>query len=170
MTGYEPGGGYNTGSHAYPAEPDRRPVAGASVTDAPVTGAPVTDAEVEQTDIGELIGRVGRDLSTLVRQEIELAKAEATEEAKRAGKAAGMFGGAGLAGYMVALFLTVAVMAALWIVLPLALAAFVTAALWGIVGLVLYGRGRRELREVRGLPQTKETVKEDVEWARHPTS
>jgi len=77
--------------------------------DGQVTSTPGgTGVDVENTSVGELMGNVSRDLFTLLRQEIALAKAEVKTEAKKAGKAAGMLGGAGFAGYMVLLFLSLA--------------------------------------------------------------
>lgn len=130
-------------------------------------------AQAGDQSLGSLLSQVTSDLSQLMRKEIELAKAEAKEEARKAGKAAGMFGGAGFAGYMVALFATVAVMAALAVVMPWAVAALIVTLLWGVVALALFTRGRKEMREVQAtstLPRTKQTLKEDAEWARHPTS
>ena len=108
--------------------------------------------------LGDLIGEITSDLSTLVRQEVELAKAEATQSAKRAGKGAGMFGGAGLAGYFVLLFLSVALWWAIGDGIGRAWSALIVAAIWAIVGLVLYVRGRKEFAEVRGLDRTTETL------------
>src|SRR3954451_23233993 len=74
-------------------------------------GTPMTDQgrpDVENTSVGQLLGEVSKDLSTLMRQELELAKAELKVEAKKAGQGAGMFGAAGFAGYMVLLFLSFA--------------------------------------------------------------
>ena len=151
----------STGAHAAPAGgPAAYPAEG-------------RDAMVERAgehSLGDLLSQVTSDLSTLMRQELELAKAEARQEARKAGKAAGMFGGAGFAGYMVALVATVALMAALDAVMPLGWAAVIVAALWALVGLVLYRRGRGEMSRVQGLPRTKETLQEDAEWARPPPS
>lgn len=107
--------------------------------------------------LGDLIGAVTHDLSLLVRQEVELAKAELTESAKRAGTGSGMLAGAGLAGWFVLLFLSVA----LWWGLPIgkAWSAVVVAAIWAVVAAVLALRGRGELRRVKGAPRTAETVK-----------
>jgi uncharacterized membrane protein YqjE len=126
--------------------------------------------DVGEVSVGELVSKVTSDLSTLMRQELELAKVEAKEEAKKAGKAAGMFGGAGFAGYMVALFATVAIMAGLAAVMPWGWAALIVTVLWAVVALVLYLRGRAEMKRVQGMPRTKDSLKEDAEWARHPTS
>jgi len=126
--------------------------------------------DVADKSVGELVAKVTSDLSTLLRQEVELAKAEAKDEAKKAGKAAGMLGGAGFAGYMVALFATVAAMAGLAAVMPWGWAALIVTAVWAVVALVLYTRGRAEMKRVQGMPRTKDSLKEDAEWARHPTS
>lgn len=123
---------------------------------APSTAGP--DAGKEPS-IGELVGEVSRDLSTLVRQEIELAKAEAKQSAQRAGKGAGMFGGAGIAGYMVLLFLSLALWWALGTVMGLGWSGLVVAAVWAVVAAVLAMRGRKELQSVEGLPQTADSVK-----------
>ena len=71
-----------------------------------VAGGPGRD--VGDASVGELFSEVAQDMSTLMRQELALAKAEVKEEAVKAGRAAGMFGGAGFAGYMVLLFASIA--------------------------------------------------------------
>jgi hypothetical protein len=109
---------------------------------------------------GDLMGEVTRDLSTLVRQEVELAKAEIREEGKKAGKAAGMFGGAGLAGHMVLLFLSFALWWGLSNVMDQGWAALIVAVIWAVIGAVLFAVARSQARAVRGLPRTTETVKD----------
>ncbi len=109
--------------------------------------------------LGEIVSGITTDLSTLMRQEIELAKAEATQSAKRAGKGAGMLGGAGFAGYFVLLFLSISLWWGLGDWMGHAWSALVVAILWGIVAAVLAARGRKEMAEVRGLDRTAETVK-----------
>jgi hypothetical protein len=133
----------------------------------PDTGLPQAP---ERESLGELVGELAEDLSRLMRQELELAKAEIRQEAKKAGKATGMLAGAGFAGYMTAVLLSLAAVFALGAVMPLGWAALIVAALWGIAGFVLFSTGRTRLREVSPKPErTVETLKEDVEWARHPT-
>jgi hypothetical protein len=112
------------------------------------------------SDVGELVGRIGNDLSTLVRQEVELAKAEVRESAKKAGKGAGMFGGAALAGYMVLLFGSVAVWWAIGTQLGLGWSALIVAAIWAVIGAVLAARGRQEIKQVKGIPRTTETARD----------
>jgi nitrate/nitrite transporter NarK len=123
-----------------------------------------------ETSIGQLISDISDDLSRLFRQEVELAKAEVRQEATKAGKAAGMLGGAGFAGYMVALLLTFAVVFGLGNVMDLGWAALIVAIVWAVVGGVLYASGRRRLRTVSPVPrQTVETLKEDAQWLKNPT-
>ncbi|CAL9286768.1 phage holin family protein [Streptomyces olindensis] len=120
--------------------------------------------------MGELLSTVASDVQQLFRQEVKLAKAEVQEEATKAGKAAGMFGGAGFAGYMVAVFVSLAAMFALGNVMDLGWAALIVTAVWAVIGAVLYRRGRDRMRTVSPKPeQTMETLKEDAQWARHPT-
>jgi hypothetical protein len=133
---------------------------GVTGTDAPrvVQGA---DEDVSQRSVGSLISEVTTDLSTLMRQELDLAKAEMKEEATKTGKAAGMMGAAGFAGYMVALFLSLALWAALANGMDEGWAAVIVAAIWAVVGAVLFVTGRKKLREVRPKPErTVDTLKE----------
>ncbi len=124
--------------------------------------------DVEGRSVGEIVSQITSGLSTLMRQELELAKAELRQEAAKTGKAAGMFGGAGLAGWMVALFASLALMWALGALMPLGWAALIVAVLWAIVGAVLFIQGRNKMRQVRPVPeQTVHTLKEDVQWAKN---
>jgi hypothetical protein len=110
--------------------------------------------------IGDLLGQVSTDMSTLLRQEVGLAKAELRADTAKAGKASGMQAGAGVAGFLVLLFLSLA----LWRLLSAAMdpgwAAVLVAVLWGIVGAVLFAAGRSRLRTLRPMTQTTETVKQ----------
>ncbi|MGS2647146.1 phage holin family protein [Streptosporangium sp. G12] len=123
-----------------------------------------------EPSLGELVGEIGEDLSKLVRQELLLAKAEVREEAAKAGKAAGLLGGAGFAGYMVAVLVTLAVMFGLGNVMDLGWAALIVAVIWAAAGAALYVTGRARLRQVSPKPErTVETLKEDARWARDLT-
>jgi uncharacterized membrane protein YqjE len=120
--------------------------------------------------VGELLSAVTSDLQTLFRQEVELAKTEIREEGTKAGKAAGLYGGAGFGGYMVALFLSLAAVFGLANVMDAGWAALIVAAVWAVIAAVLYVMGRSRMREVSPKPeQTVQTLKEDAQWARHPT-
>ncbi|WBQ08291.1 phage holin family protein [Kribbella sp. CA-293567] len=115
--------------------------------------------------VGELVSQLTSDLGDLTRQELALAKAELQAEAKKAGKGAGMLGGAALAGWMVALFLSLTVMWALGEAMDLVWAALIVTVLWAIIAAVLAMTGRKELQEVSPKPdQTVESLKEDAKW------
>ncbi|MEV6717593.1 phage holin family protein [Lentzea sp. NPDC051208] len=120
--------------------------------------------------LGDLVSELTSDLSKLMRQELELAKAEMRQEAVKAGKATGMLAAAGFAGYMTTVLISLALVFALGAVMPLGWAALIVGAVWGIAGAVLYSTGRARLRTVNPKPErTVETLKEDAEWAKHPT-
>jgi nitrate/nitrite transporter NarK len=119
--------------------------------------------------VGELLSHVTSDLQTLLRQEVELAKTELRQEATKAGKAAGMYGGAGFAGYMMLLFLSLAAVLGLANVMDGGWAALIVTAVWAVVATVLYARGRSQMRAVSGPDKTVATMKENAQWARHPT-
>lgn len=118
-----------------------------------------SEQKAADTSLGDLLSEVSRDLSTLMRQEIELAKAELSQSAKRAGRGAGLLGGAGYAGIMSVLFLSIALWWGLGHLIDNGWSAVVVAALWGLIGLFLYVRGRSELKHVQGAPKTTESLK-----------
>jgi hypothetical protein len=110
--------------------------------------------------VGELVGNVTRDLSTLMRQELALAQAELKAEASKTGKAAGALGAAGFAGYMAVLFLSISLWWALGHLIGNGWSALVVAVLWGIVGAILYSSGRKKLKQVHPTPErTVDTLK-----------
>ena len=147
--------------------PQGGPTAGAFHDERPdVTGASASAfhddrPDVSETSVGALIGEVTNDLSTLMRQELDLAKAELKQEASKTGKAAGMLGGAGFAGYMVALFLSIALWWALANGMDEGWAALIVAVIWAVVAAVLFSIGRKRMRDVNPKPErTVETLKE----------
>lgn len=114
----------------------------------------------EDASLGELLGEVSRDMSTLMRQELELAKAELRESASRAGKGAGMLAGASEAARFTLLFLSLALWAALAQVMSLGWSAVIVALVWAVVTAILALLGKKNVTSVRGLPATTETVQE----------
>ena len=127
--------------------------------------------EVENTSIGELLGNISGDLSQLFRQEVELAKAELKAEASKAGKAAGFLGVAGFAGYLAVVLLSFALVFGLANVMDAGWAALIVAVLWAIVGAILFVSGRSKLKSVDPVPhRTVDTLKEDAQWLKNPTS
>jgi hypothetical protein len=125
----------------------------------PETPPTAAHAKAETNSLGDLLGDVTRDLSTL-RQEVELAKVELKQSASRAGKGTGMLAGAGVAGHFVLLFLSLALWWALGTVIGLGWSAVVVAVLWGIVAAILASVGRKQLNAIKGMPQTAETLQE----------
>ncbi len=115
-------------------------------------------AKAESSSLGDLLGDVTRDMSMLMRQEVELAKVELKQSVSRAGKGGGMLAGAGVAGHFVLLFLSLALWWALGNLMGLGWSGVVVAVLWGVVAAVLAAKGRKELNAVKGLPQTAETL------------
>jgi uncharacterized membrane protein YqjE len=117
---------------------------------------------------GALLKELSDQTTTLVRQEIELAKAELGEEGRKAGLGAGMFGGAGLFGALALATLTTCVVAALDTAMPLWLAALIVTVVYAAVAAVLALRGRDKVKEATPpVPeQATESVKEDVQWAK----
>jgi hypothetical protein len=124
----------------------------------PATRTAVPATLANERSIGELMGDVTRDLATLLRQEVELAKAELRESTTQAGKGAGLLTGAGVAGFLAVLFVSIALWWGLGTVMGNAWSAVVVALIWGIAAAVLVSSGRRELTRVRGLPKTAETM------------
>jgi hypothetical protein len=116
--------------------------------------------DIGEVSVGELVGNVTKDLSTLMRQELALAKAEVRVEVSKTGKAAGALGAAGFAGYMAVLFLSICLWWALGNLIGNGWSALVVAAIWGVIGAVLYASGRKKLREVNPTPErTVDTLK-----------
>jgi len=135
-------------------------------TDGPAH-APAGAAPAGERSLGEIVGDVANDLTTLVKQEIDLAKTEAKAEVAKAGKGAGLLGGAGLAGYLTLFFLSLALMFLLDSWMHTGWAALVVGLLWGVAAAVMALSGRKELKSMNPkLETTQRTIKEDVAWAK----
>jgi len=148
---------YGQQTYGDPSFGQQAPVSGSIGTPMTAEGRP----DVEGTSVGQLISEVTTDLSTLMRQELALAKAEVTAEAKKAGQGAGMFGAAGFAGYMVLLFLSFALLYVLNNAMDNGWAAFIVAVLWGVIGAVAFVMGRKRFQQVKPKPErTVETLQQ----------
>ena len=119
-----------------------------------------SERKAADTSLGDLLSEVTRDVSVLMRQEVELAKAEVRQSATRAGKGAGMLGGAGYAGHLTVLFLSLAAWWGLGHVIDIAWAAVIVAVVWAIVAAVLFVMGRNELKSITGTPETVDSLKQ----------
>ncbi len=125
-----------------------------------------TQPKRPDASLGELFSEMTSELGTLFRQELDLVKTEAKDEATKAGKASAMFVVAGVAALLALAFLSAGLAWLLDNVMGSALAFALVGVLWAVVGAVLVAVGRRKLAAVRTLPETKRSIKEDVEWAK----
>jgi uncharacterized membrane protein YqjE len=127
--------------------------------------------DLAEESFGQLLSELASDTSTLVKQEIALARVELGDKARKAGRGAGLLAGAAVFGLLALGALTALLIVALDAAMDLWLAALIVTVLWAIVALVLAQSGRSAVS--RALPaqpeQTIETLKEDVQWAKHPT-
>jgi VIT1/CCC1 family predicted Fe2+/Mn2+ transporter len=134
------------------------------------SAVPIEPADPRERPIGELLKDLADQTTTLVKQEIELARAELTVKGKQAGRGAGLLAGAAVVALLAAGALTAFLIVLLDEFLPLWLAALIVTVLWAIVALVLANTGRAALKQATPpAPQTVETVKEDIQWAKTRT-
>ena len=150
----------------YAVSPDESYGAHSGAVGTPTTAEGRPD--VEGTSVGQLFGELAKDLSTLMRQEVALAKAEVQAEAKKAGKGAGMMAAAGVAGFLTLLFLSNALWWALENVMDAGLAALIVALLWGIVGAIAFSMGKKKLQQVNPKPERTVDTLSDVPSALKP--
>jgi hypothetical protein len=130
--------------------------------------APRDPTDLRDQPIGDLLKRLSEETSTLVRQEMALARAELADKGKRAGIGAGMLGGAGVAGLLTLGTLTACIVLVLNEWMAAWLSALIITVVWAAVAAVLALKGRDKVQEATPpVPeQTIDTVKEDVEWAK----
>lgn len=112
----------------------------------------------EEPSLGELFSNVTRDISTLMRQEVALAKAEASESASKAGKGIGLLAGAAVAGFFVLMFLSISLWRALGNEIGFGWSALIVAVIWAIIAAILAVVGKKALQQVRGVPQTADSL------------
>jgi Putative Actinobacterial Holin-X, holin superfamily III len=139
-----------------------------SVVGAAREGYQSSRAAMEAEDgrsIGQILGDVSRDVSTLMRQEVALAKAEARQSATQAGKGVGMLVGAGVAGVLCLVFISLSAAVGLGQFIGegaqpsgVQWGALIVAIVWAIIAAILLTVGRSELKRVRGLQQTTDTL------------
>ena len=127
--------------------------------------------DLRERPIGELLKQLSQETTTLVKQELDLAKAEVAQKGQQAGKGAGMFGGAGVMGFLALAALTAALIMAIDKAVPNWAAALIVAAVYAVIAGVLALQGRNKVKEATPpVPeQAVESVKEDVQWAKTRT-
>ena len=146
-----------------PPTPGTGPPAGAYAASAAPQGAaqqdPYDPYDVGGVSVGDLVGNVTRNLSTLMRQELALAQTELKQEASKTAKGAGVMTGAAVAGWFVLLFLSLVLWAGLSNVMDPGWAAVIVAVIWAVIAAVLFAIGRARLRRVHPTPErTVETL------------
>jgi MFS family permease len=127
-----------------------------------------TQEGLRERPVGDLLRQLADETTTLMKQELELAKAEMAEKGKRAGMGVGMWGAAGVAGLLALGALTAGIILMLDGALPNWVAALIVAGVYGVIAAVLYMRGKERV-DSAGKPvpeQAIDNVKEDVEWAK----
>jgi hypothetical protein len=126
-----------------------------------------SDEDLRDRPIGDLLKQLSEDTATLVRKEVELARAEVTQKGKQAGIGAGMFGGAGVAGLLALGSLTAFLIALLATGMEVWVAALIVTVLWTAIAGALALMGRNRVQDATPpAEQTVETIKEDVQWAK----
>ena len=150
-------------SSAYPdrgsdlTHPDRAE----SVTEAAKEGYAAPRSALEADDgrsIGSVLADITANISTLLQQEIALAKAEVRQSGTQAGKGIGLFAGAGVAGLLLLVFVSVSAWWGLGQYIGNEWSALVVAAVWAVLALILFSVGKAELKRVQGLPKTTDTL------------
>jgi uncharacterized membrane protein YqjE len=129
---------------------------------------PTTGTSADNRSLGDIVGDIATDLSTMVRSELELAKTEAKQEVAKAGRGAGLYGGAAISGWFALLFLSLFVMYLLDNAMGLEWAALIVFAVWAVAAAVMAVLGRKQMKNFDPkLSTTQKTLKEDVQWAKN---
>jgi hypothetical protein len=110
------------------------------------------------SNLGEIIGDLTRNVSTLMRQEVALAKAEVSQSAKRAGSGIGMLVAAGVAGLLFLVFLSIAAWWGIGNYTGRGWAGLIVAAVWLVIAIILATVGKKKMQEVNGMPETGDTL------------
>jgi hypothetical protein len=132
------------------------------------TVGPHGSEDLREQPIGDLLKQLSQETTTLVKQELDLAKAEMSVKAKEGGKGAGLLGGGAVAALLFLGALTATLIGILDTFMKFWIAALIVTVLWGIVAAVLALQGKNKLQEATPpVPeQTQDSVKEDVAWAK----
>jgi len=130
----------------------------------------MTPERQEERSIGELFAELARETSTLVRQEVQLAKTEMTQKASQVGKDAGMIGAGGAIAYAGLLAIIAGIIFGLGELIPLWVAALLVGVVVGGIGYFIIQRGVGALKRADLTPrETINSLKEDTEWAKDQT-
>jgi uncharacterized membrane protein YqjE len=142
-----------------------------TISDRPVQPVPEPGQPIDaDQSLGDLLGRLTTDFSQLVSTQVELAKVELKEDVAKAGKGAGMFGGAAVTGLLALLLLSFAAAWGLAEVMAAGWAFLIVGLVWAAVAAVMFLSGRSRMSDLSPLSETQATVKEDVRWAKRQMS
>jgi uncharacterized membrane protein YqjE len=123
------------------------------------------DQDPEEQPLGELFSDLTNNLQLLMRKEVELAKVEATDQAKRAGKAGAMFGASAAFGFIGLLLLLFAAAWGLAEAIPTGLAFLAVAVVVLVIAGLCAVQGKKKVAGIRPPQQTVDTLKQDVQVA-----
>ena len=124
----------------------------------------------DDRSLGELFAELAQETSTLVRQEVNLAKVEMSDKASRAGKHVGVLAAGGAVAYAGLLAILAGVIVLLNNIMPLWLSALLVGIVVAVVGYLLVRRALDALKREDFAPrETMETLKEDQQWAKDQT-
>jgi len=126
----------------------------------------VTEPKEPDKTLGELFADLGEQMGRFFRQEVQLAKTEAREEVHAARDAAVGFGAMAIAGWLAIVMLSFALAWLLDQAMNRALAFAIVGVLWLIVALIEFAMGKARMKRVQPMPQTTESIKEDVQWVK----
>ena len=125
-----------------------------------------TEPKRPEASLGELFKEMTRELTGLFRQEVELAKVETRQEIQRGSKAGAAMAVAAVGAFLALLFLSLALALLIAQRLNTALSFLIVGVVWAIAAAVMIRIGRKKLREVRPLPETTASIKEDMQWVK----
>jgi len=139
--------------------------------------APAPDADRDPSQplepdasLGDLLAQLTRDFGDLVSTQVDLAKVELKDEIKQTSKGAGLLGGGAFGAYLAVLLLSFAAVYGLDEAMPLGVAFLIVGLVYAAVSVVLIRQGRNKLRSVDSVPETQESLKEDLAWAKQQKS
>jgi len=125
----------------------------------------------QERSLGDLFAELSEETSTLIRQELQLAKAEMSQKVSQASRNVAFLAIGGLVAYVAFLALTAALIMALAELMAGWLAALLVGLVMGLIGYFLIQKGLSELKQMTPVPErTVATIKEDVEWLKQEMS
>lgn len=127
--------------------------------------------EEPDTSLGDLVGRLSGEIGGLLSDHMQLAREEMKRDAKKAGRGAGLMGGAGVGGWIAALLLSLALAWGLAELMPTWVAFLIVGVVWAIAAAVMGLIGKKQLDQVSPVaPETMEELERDKQWFSRQTT